>query len=241
MLIYNIGILIAGIGLALKILEWVVLVILGLFIFVQTIVRLEKHFIHIPCPTFVPYLINNPVRRKFLPPEGVIDHVDIQEGMKVLELGPGTGFCIFEAARRAGSSGHVYGIDIKSKLIAKIKKEIEQRGVTNITAQVSSAYEIPLPNNSVDRAFMVGVLPEIPDRQKALREIRRVLKKDGLLVLAEWLIDPDYPRRKTEIGWCRDAGFELVGTYGNAFFYVLTFKLAGGDVSCEDGRNSLTI
>ena len=66
----------------------------------------------------------------------------------------------------------------------------------------------------------------MPDKQKALCEIRRVLKKQGLLALAECLIDPDYPFRKTEVGWGRDVGFKLIGSYGSAFFYVLTFKLA---------------
>jgi len=149
----------------------------------------------------------------------------IHEGMRILEVGPGTGFYIFEAAQRAGPSGYAYAIDIEPKTIAKLKSEIEQRKAKNITAKVASAYGIPLPSNSVDRAFMVGVLPEIPDKQKALCEIRRMLKKEGLLALGECLVDPDYPRRKTEIGWCKDAGFELVGSYGNAFFYVLVFKL----------------
>lgn len=85
---------------------------------------------------------------------------------------------------------------------------------------------------------MVAVLPEIPDKQKALGEIHRVLKKEGLLALGECLIDPDYPRRKTEIGWCRDAGFELVGSHGSAFFYVLAFKLAGKDIPLKIERNS---
>ena len=160
------------------------------------------------------------------PPEKVVDHMYIQEGMKVLEVGPGTGSYIFEAAQHAGPSGYVYTVDIEPKTIARLKSKIEQRKAKNITAKVASAYEIPLPSKSVDRAFMVGVLPEIPDRQKALCEIHRALKKEGLLALAECLIDPDYPRRKTEIGWCGDAGFELIGSYGSNFFYVLIFKLA---------------
>jgi ubiquinone/menaquinone biosynthesis C-methylase UbiE len=68
-------------------------------------------------------------------------------------------------------------------------------------------------------------LPEVPDKQRALREIRRVLKEGGLLTLSECLIDPDYPRRKAEIDWCQDTGFELAGNYGNVFLYVLTFRL----------------
>ena len=117
-------------------------------------------------------------------------------------------------------------MDVKSEVIAILKRRIERAGVKNITTEVASAYEIPLPSTSIDRAFMVQVLPEIPDKEKALCEIRRVLKKDGLLTLGECLIDPDYHCRKTEISWCRDAGFELMGSYGSPFFYVLIFKLA---------------
>ena len=119
---------------------------------------------------------------------------------------------------------HVYAVDIEPKVIAVLDQRIEEAGVKNITTRVASAYEIPLPDNSVDRALMVGVLPQIPDKHRALGEIRRVLKKQGLLALAEVLIDPNYPFRKTEIGWCRDTGFELVGDYGGFFFYTLTFR-----------------
>jgi ubiquinone/menaquinone biosynthesis C-methylase UbiE len=185
--------------LILQILGWAVLVSLGCFVFLQTFIRLLRHFVHFPSPPFVPYLINNPIRRKLWPPERVIDYMDIKEGMIILEVGPGTGFYTFEAARRAGTWGHVYAVDIEPKVMAVLDQRIEEAGVKNITTKIASAYEIPLPSNSVDRALMVAVLPEIPDKQRALREIHRILKKEGLLTLAELLIDPDYPFRKTEI------------------------------------------
>jgi len=213
--------------LTLKVLGWIAIVIVGWLIIVHPVTKSVRRRTGFPDPTFIIYFIDNPVRRKFHPPKRVIDHVDIQEGMKVLEVGPGTGFYTFEAARRAGTSGHVYAVDIKPKVIAILNGRIERKGIKNITAKIASAHDLPLPNDSVDRAFMVQVLPEIPDKQKALCEIRRLLKKEGLLVLSECLIDPDYPFRKTEIGWCREAGFELTGNYGSAFFYILAFKLAG--------------
>jgi ubiquinone/menaquinone biosynthesis C-methylase UbiE len=220
--------------LLLKILGWIALVIVAWFVVVHPITKLVRRLTGLPDPTFIIDFINNPIRRKIQPPEGVIDHVDIQEGMKVLELGPGTGFYTLEAARRAGPSGHVYAVDIKPGVIAMLRRRIGQAGVKNITTKAASAHEIPLPNNSVDRAFMVHVLPEIPDKQKALQEIRRVLKNEGLLTLAEGVIDPDYRFHKTEIGWCRNAGFELRANYGSAFFYVLTFKLAQQAISWKD-------
>jgi ubiquinone/menaquinone biosynthesis C-methylase UbiE len=67
-----------------------------------------------------------------------------------------------------------------------------------VKAIVASAYELLLPDNSIDRAFNIAVLAEIPDRRKALLEIKRVLKDDGLLAIAEPLIDLDYLRKNND-------------------------------------------
>jgi ubiquinone/menaquinone biosynthesis C-methylase UbiE len=82
----------------------------------------------------------------------------------------------------------------------------------------------PFSSGVFDRVFMVTVLPEIPDKVRALHEIRRVLKDDGLLAIGEFLPDPDYPRRKTVIRWCRSTGLELYGENGGILHYVVTFK-----------------
>jgi len=210
--------------LVLKFLGWIALVILGLFIFLETVIRLVKHFVHLPSPPFVVSLLNNPIRRKLLSPTRVIDCFGIREGMKILEVGPGSGFFTFELAKYAGPSGHVYAVDIEPKMTTLLEKKIKREKINNITTKTSSAYEIPLPNSGVDLVFMGGVLGEIPDKQKALREMQRVLKEEGFLAVMECLIDPDYPRRKTVTGWFEDAGFELAGSYGSAFLYALTFK-----------------
>ena len=211
--------------LILKALSWIVLVILGLFIFVETIIRLVKHFIHGPSPPFVPFLINNPIRRKFWPPTRVIGHLAIRKGMKILEVGPGSGFYSFALARYVGPSGHVYAVDIEPKMIDLLEKKIKRDGIKNITTKAASAYEVPLPNKHVDVVFMGSVLAEIPDKQKVLHEMQRVLKKGGLIAVTECLIDPDYPRRKTVTSWFEDVSFELAESYGSAFLYILTFKL----------------
>jgi ubiquinone/menaquinone biosynthesis C-methylase UbiE len=144
--------------------------------------------------------------------------------MKILEVGPGSGFFTFELAKYAGPSGHVYAVDIEPKMTTLLERKIKREKVENITTKTASAYEIPLTNNSVDLVFMGGVLGEIPDKQKALHEMQRVLKEEGFFGVMECLIDPDYPRRKTVTGWFEDAGFELAGSYGSSFLYALTFK-----------------
>jgi len=66
----------------------------------------------------------------------------------------------------------------------------------------SGAYDLPFVEGSLDLVCMVNVLPEIPDRGKALREVRRVLTPGGILAITEFLPDPDYPLPSTTIKLC---------------------------------------
>ena len=71
---------------------------------------------------------------------------------------------------------------------------------------------------------MVAVLAEVPNRQRALKEFKRVLSPDGILAVGELLFDPDYPRRKTVIRWCEEAGFEPLKSHDAVLHYLLTFR-----------------
>lgn len=62
---------------------------------------------------------------------------------------------------------------------------------------------------------MVGVLPEIPDKEKALKEIHRTLKPNGILAISENLVDPDYPLRRTTKKYCEQGGYKIVKPSGN--------------------------
>jgi ubiquinone/menaquinone biosynthesis C-methylase UbiE len=198
--------------------------LIGLFLFFGVIVRVIRRFIHFPIPSFIARFIDNPFRRRIQPPKKVVDWIGIQAGMWVLEIGPGPGTFTIEAARRVGEGGRVFAIDIEPAAISRLNSRLQRDRIANVEARVASAYDLPFSNNVFDRAFMIAVLGEIPDKKRALLEIKRVLKDDGLLAIGEFLPDPDYPRRKTVIHWCKDAGFELVWDHGCILHYVLTFK-----------------
>ncbi len=208
----------------LQVIGWLLLFFFLWLVFVETVVRLARRYVHFPVPPFVGVFLSSPLRRALQPPAQVVDWMDIQTGMQVMELGPGPGTFTLEAARRAGATGRVHAVDIQPKMIARLERTLRESGVENVTPKVASAYELPMPGASVDRVFMVTVLSEIPDRQRALHEIRRVLKPNGRLAIGEFFPDPDYPRRQTVIGWCRQAGFELVSRHGSFWHYVLVFK-----------------
>jgi ubiquinone/menaquinone biosynthesis C-methylase UbiE len=212
------------ISLILTILLWIVAILIGWFIFVQTVGRLVRGFIHFPIPSVATRFIDNPIRRRVQPPVQVVRWIGIQDGMQVLEIGPGPGTFTIEAAKRVGEKGKVFAIDIQPAVISRLGNRLQREKMVNVMTKVASAYELPFSDDAFDRVFMVAVLAEIPDKKKALLEIRRVLKYDGLLAIGEFLPDPDYPRRKTVVRWCKDAGFELAGEYGSVLHYVLTFR-----------------
>lgn len=206
-----------------RLLFWIVIILLSWLVLAEVVMRIISRFIHSPIPAVLTRFIDNPVRRRIQPPAKVVDWIGIQDGMRVLEIGPGTGIFTVEAGTRVGK-GIVCAVDIQMYVISALKCNLCKAEATNVVPCVASAYELPFPDRFFDRVFMVSVLAEIPDRKKALREIKRVLTDEGLFAIGEFLPDPDYPRRKTVTTWCRGVGLTSVGAYGGILHYVLTFK-----------------
>jgi len=100
----------------------------------------------------------------------------------------------------------------------------ENRDITNIKMMESSAYDLPFDDNSLDLIYMITVLGEIPDQNKALKEIKRVLKPGGILAITEMFIDPDYLLKSTVTKEGGKAGFILDEISGSFWDYTIRFK-----------------
>jgi len=201
-------------------------VLIGLFLLwavgMKIISRLGDYF-HFagPCPASLGWIVDNPLRKRYMRP--ILDRTGIQPGERVLELGPGPGAFTIEAARRVGPGGKLTAVDIQPEMIAKVKQRVKESGLTNIKTHVASAYELPLPDASVDRAFVITVMAEIPDKLHALAELRRVLRPGGVLSVTEEFLDPDYPFAGETIRRAEKAGFRLTKRHGNFWLYTINF------------------
>jgi len=212
--------------LILRIIFLIILIIFGIFFFIIfVLLRIIRRYHKFPVPAFMTRLIDNPIRRKLIQkPETVAKRMKLKPGMTVIEIGPGKGNYTKAIAKNILPDGKVYAIDIQESIINRLKKKIKKESITNIIPQIDDAYNLSFEDEMVDRVLMIACLPEIPDPVRVLKEIKRVLKKDGLISLSEILPDPDYPRRKTEKKWAKEAGFELDEQFGNWFIYQLNFK-----------------
>ena len=188
----------------------------------KVLARLAHRYGHsTPCPSSFAWLVNNPIRRRYMRP--LLDRVGIRPGEHVLELGPGPGTFTVDAARRVGPEGRIIAVDIQPEMIAQVDRRVREAGLTNVETHVAGAYTLPLDDASVDRAFLVTVLPEIPDQGRALAELHRVLKPGGVLSITEEFTDPHYPFPSETIRRVEAAGFRLERRMGNWWIYTANF------------------
>lgn len=188
----------------------------------KLISRLAARFGHSsPCPVALSRLVDNPVRRRYMRP--VFDRIGIQPGERVLEVGPGPGAFTVEAAQRAGPEGLLVAVDIQPDMIARVNERVRQAGLTNVGTHVASAHALPLDDKCIDRAFLITVLPEIPDRNRALAELYRVLRPAGVLSVTEEFYDPDYLFSSETIPLVEPAGFRFRERYGGILVYTVNF------------------
>jgi SAM-dependent methyltransferase len=115
-----------------------------------------------------------------------------QEGERVLEVGPGTGYYTLDVAEWVGPDGSVDILDLQQEMLDHTMQRAGERSLANITPTQSDATALPFEDETFDAAFLVTVLGEIPDQDAALRELARVLKPGGRLVVGELLGDPHY-------------------------------------------------
>ena len=153
--------------------------------------------------------VTRPRLREMLSPE---------PGQRVLEVGPGTGYYALQAARWLEPGGILDILDIQQEMLDHTMHRARAMGVSNIIPRRGDAQALPYPHDHFDSAYLVATLGEVPDKGRALRELRRVLKRGGRLVVGEVLLDPhkvtfEELRRLTDAGGL-DHERTLKGTLG---------------------------
>ena len=170
------------------------------------------------------FILHSAARRRYRNFDRTLRPLQLQNGLRVLEVGSGTGAFTIPLADTLGPAGSVYSIEVQSGMIEQQKQRIRASGVTNAWLYQADALALPFASAAFDRAVVIACLPMLPDKQRALRELRRVLKPDGLLLVSEELIEPEYVPAAVTRRWCTQAGFQQVAVHRELFFYVLVFR-----------------
>jgi SAM-dependent methyltransferase len=145
-------------------------------------------------------------------------------GERILEIGPGVGVHSVSTAAALAPGGGLDVLDAQQKMLDDVMRRAHKAGVANITAKQGDAQKLPYEDHIFEGAYLIGVLGEIPDGQATLRELRRVLKPNGRLVVGEIIFDPDFIRFGALVDRAAAAGFALDRKQGNALSYLARFR-----------------
>ena len=145
-------------------------------------------------------------------------------GEHLLEIGPGIGIHTLPVASSLAPTGTLDVLDLQQEMLDHVVRRASAAGITQITAKLGDAQELPYPDGAFDGAYLVGVLGEIPDGRAALRELRRVLKPSGRLVIGEVFFDPDFVSLGSLRKRAADASFAFEDRLGGPFTYLARFR-----------------
>ncbi len=126
----------------------------------------------------------------------------LNEGETVLDLGSGGGIDVLLSARRVGSSGKAYGLDMTDEMLALANENKRRAGAENVEFLKGDIENIPLPDASVDVIISNCVVNLSADKAQVLREAYRVLRPGGRFAVSDVVVRGDVPelvRRSMEL------------------------------------------
>ena len=161
--------------------------------------NLKKYFCgneleRMPNPAFRIMSIIFRIMDIFYPFEKRIAALGLQEGFTVVDYGCGPGRYIERVSRLVGKNGKVYAVDIHDLAIKSVKKMIEKKNLTNVEPVLTDGYSCNIKDHVADVVYALDMFHMISDHAQFLKELHRIVKKDGFLVID----DGHQPREKTK-------------------------------------------
>ena len=139
------------------------------------------------CPWWMGYLLASPLRRLAQNPRRILSPY-VEEGMTVLEPGPGMGFFTLELARLVGARGRVIALDIEPKMLNALVRRAKRRGLAQrieLRQVEADSMKIDDLRDQADFVVAFAVVHELPKADVFFREMFAALKPGGRMLLSE--------------------------------------------------------
>ena len=176
----------------------------------------------VPMPYFMRWVLHLP--RGPHSPARLRRVLQPKTGERILEIGPGVGVHALPVASELRPDGVLDVLDIQQEMLDDLARRAARQGLTNIVTRQGDAQQLPYPPETFDAAYLIGVLGEIPDPLAALRQLRRVVKRSGRLVIGELIIDSDFIPLGDLKAMAHQAGLVFERSVGPRIAYSAVFR-----------------
>jgi SAM-dependent methyltransferase len=150
--------------------------------------------------------------------------LQLRSGERIFELGPGIGAHALPVAASLGSAGRLDVLDMQRPMLDHLVRRAAKARVLNIAPAVGDGRKLPYASASFDGAYLIDVLGETSDPLAVLRELRRILRPEGRLVVGEHFLDPDFVSFRSLKERAETAGFTLERRSGTSLVYFARFR-----------------
>jgi SAM-dependent methyltransferase len=209
---------------------YALLVLAGLGVLIWLAWRLVSRRQELPCPYWLAWVVelDNPFfkvdRAHF-----IVEHLGLAPAMKALDAGCGPGRLTLPLAKAVGPQGEVLALDVQSEMLERARNKVAAAGLDNVRFLEAGLGQGALPQAYFDRAVMVTVLGEIPDRVAGLKEVYSALKPGGVLSVTEVILDPHFQRKEAVLRVAQGAGFREKAFFGSRLAYTLHLERPADD------------
>jgi arsenite methyltransferase len=172
---------------------------------------------------------------------------ELKEGEVVLDLGSGGGIDVLLSARRVGSTGFAYGLDMTDEMLQLAERNAAERGVANVKFLKGEIEHIPLADATVDVVISNCVINLSADKAQVLREAARVLKPGGRFAVSDVVVQGRLPAavRASMDAWAGCLGGALEETEYRGLLSAAGFeqvdvevtRVYGAEPSCGDNAS----
>jgi ubiquinone/menaquinone biosynthesis C-methylase UbiE len=125
----------------------------------------------------------------FLDPKKNIIQLGLHEGMRIADFGAGSGHVARIVSTLVGHTGHVYVVEIQKGLVKKLEDDLKADKITNVSCiwgDIEKNGGTKIADESMDAVIVSNVLFQVTDKFGLIDEAKRILKKDGKILVIDW-------------------------------------------------------
>jgi ubiquinone/menaquinone biosynthesis C-methylase UbiE len=178
-------------------------------------------------------VFDDPARAEWQKPEELVGALSIKPGMRVADIGAGTGYFSRSLSAAVGEHGSVFAVEVEPNLVAHLRARAEKDNIRNVIPVLASVNNPRLPVGAIDLVLFVDTYHHLDGRTRYLDLLKRSLTPRGRVAIVEWKPGPlpVGPQEETHklsrerlVAELAGAGFDLVGApdflpYQNFFIF----------------------